>query len=218
MKVLIAEDDASIRHILQHLMKGAGHEILVASDGVEALDLAGREPPDIVLTDWMMPNLDGVELCHRLRLAAAGRPYIYIILLTSRDQKEDLLQGLDAGADDYIIKPFDADELKARVRVGERILRLEAALRRRNVELEESLQTIRRLKGLLPICMYCKKIRSDQNYWQQIEAYIHEETGTDFTHSICPECFQKYFPQYYQQVHEKLEVQKKPSTDDLADR
>lgn len=200
MKVLIVEDDLSSREILRHLMAAAGHNVRLASDGIEALELAREDPPEIVLTDWMMPNLDGLALCQRLRAVGPGQPYIYIILLTARDQKQDLLEALEAGADDYVAKPFDPNELKARVGVGERIVRLEAVLRHRNQELEDSLQTIRRLKGLLPICMYCKKIRSDENYWQQIETYIHEQTGADFSHGICPECLKKHFPKYHRRV------------------
>jgi len=156
----------------------------------------------------MLPKLDGVELCSRLRSAAPGQPYTYIIILTARDRKEDLLRGLEAGADDYVVKPFDPDELMARVRVGERIVRLETVLRRRNQEMEESLQTIRRLKSLLPICMFCKRIRTDQNYWQQMEAYIHEQTGTDFSHGVCPECFEKHYPEYYRRVREQQQAEK----------
>jgi CheY-like chemotaxis protein len=213
VKVLIVEDSSTMQKLLEHLMKAAGHDVFTAGDGAEALELAGRERPEIVLTDWMMPNLDGVELCQRLRSVAPGQGYVYVILLTARDQKADLLQGLEAGADDYIVKPFDPDELRARVRVGERIVRLEAALRGRNEELEQSLQTIRRLKGLLPICMYCKRIRSDENYWQQIEAYIHEQTGTDFSHGICPECFEQRFPEYHRRAQGGEESQQGSSTE-----
>lgn len=203
MRILVVEDDAPTRELLRYILTGTGNEIILASDGVEALELAARERPDIVLTDWMLPRLDGVELCRQLRSVAPGQSYIYVILLTARDRKEDILHGLEAGADDYIVKPFDRDELIARLRVGERIVRLETVLRHRNAELEQSLQTIRRLKSLLPICMFCKRIRTDQNYWQQIEAYIHEQTGADFTHGVCPECFEKHYPQYYRRVREE---------------
>lgn len=212
MKVLIAEDDPTTREIVRRLMVAAGDEVLIASDGAEALELALREQPNIILTDWMMPGLDGVELCGRLRSAAPGQPYVYVILLTVRDEKDDIARALDEGADDYIVKPFNPKELMARVRAGERIVRLETMLRGRNEELEESLRTIRQLKGLLPICMFCKKIRTDENYWQQIETYIHEQTGTDFSHGICPECLAKHYPEYARKLQdERQDEQKTPS-------
>lgn len=142
-----------------------------------------------------MPELDGLELCHRLRtLNLPG--YVYAILLTALTQKENITQGLDAGADDYITKPFDRTELLARVRAGERVIQLEKSLREKNKELSEALAHVKQLKGLLPICMFCKKIRDDENYWQQIEAYIGEHTEADFSHSICPECLEKHYPDY----------------------
>jgi len=203
VKVLVADDDATMRTLIEYVLSKAGHEPLLARDGTEALELAVRETPQIVLTDWMMPGLDGVELCRRLRDAVPGAPYVYIIILTARDKPGDTAHGLEAGADDYITKPFDARELLARIRVGERIVRLEAALRGRNEALEQSLRTIRRLKGLLPICSICKKVRNDENYWQQIESYIHEQTGTDFSHGLCPDCVKAHYPEQYKSIREK---------------
>jgi DNA-binding response OmpR family regulator len=98
---------------------------------------------------------------------------------------------LTAGADDYIIKPFDRAELKARISTGERILRLQAELAARVKELELALANVKLLQGLLPICCYCKKIRNDQNYWQQVDSYIADHSEAQFTHGICPECREK---------------------------
>jgi len=203
VKILIAEDDRPMRDLLQRLILTTGHQMLLASNGEEVLAIARQEQPDIVVTDWMMPKISGVELCGYLRSAGPGQPYVYIILLTARDRREDILYGLEAGADDYIVKPFDRDELVGRIRVGERLVRLEALLRGRNEELEQSLQTIRRLKSLLPICMFCKKICADQDYGQQIDAYIHEQTGADFTHGVCPECFEKHYPEAYRTLQDE---------------
>jgi DNA-binding response OmpR family regulator len=213
MKVLVVEDDPMLRELLRRLVRSASFQVVMASNGIEALELAAAEQPEIVLTDWMMPGIEGVDLCRRLRQAAPGQPYTYIILLSVREQKEDIAQGLSAGADDYMIKPFDPVELLARLRVGERIIRLESSLRHRNEELEASLRTIQQLQTLLPICMHCKRIRKDENYWEQIEKYLHEQTGTNFTHGICPECFQKHYPDLQRRRREEEQQAKAQSTE-----
>jgi response regulator RpfG family c-di-GMP phosphodiesterase len=115
----------------------------------------------------------------------------YVIMLTARSRKEDVAAGLTAGADDYLVKPFDRNELQARIQVGERILRLQAELTARVQELELALTRVKLLSGLLPICCYCKKIRNDQNYWQQVETYVKDHSEAEFSHGICPDCYEK---------------------------
>ena len=124
----------------------------------------------------MMPQIDGVELWRRVR-ATPPRTPVYLILLTARSGRVDLVAGLEAGADDYLTKPFDPDELRARIHVGERTIGLMAS--------------VRQLSGLLPICSYCKRIRSDHDYWDQVEHYISDHSGAVFTHGICPTCLEK---------------------------
>jgi response regulator RpfG family c-di-GMP phosphodiesterase len=111
-------------------------------------------------------------------------------MLTSRGSPEDTVEGLEAGADDYICKPFNSAELRARIRNGARLLDLQSKLQDRVLELEEALARVKQLQGLLPICSYCKKIRSDGNYWQQVENYISDHTGATFSHGICPQCYE----------------------------
>ncbi len=195
MKILVAEDEKTSRKILEKTLSQAGYEVTAVEDGTKALACIKRETPDILITDWMMPDLDGLELCRRVRTLSLPS-YVYIILWTALSQKENVIQGLDAGADDYITKPFDRTELVARVRAGERIVKLEKSLRQKNRELSEALTQVRQLKGLLPICMFCKKIRNDENYWQQIEDYIARHSEADFSHGICPECWEKNYPKY----------------------
>lgn len=136
----------------------------------------------------MMPVLDGVDVCRKAR-QTKGLESLYIILVTSRDSEEDIVAGLDAGANDYITKPFQPRELKARVGVGERVVELQQQLANRVVELEEALGRVKTLQGLLPICSYCKKIRDDGNYWKQVEGYIEEHADVSFSHGICPDCY-----------------------------
>ncbi len=191
MRVLIAEDDAVSRHLLEATLHKWGYEVVVTTDGLEALEVLRRpDAPSLAILDWMMPGMDGAEVCLRARELSAGR-LLYIILLTAKGRKEDVVEGLTAGADDYIIKPFDRSEMKARMNAGERILRLQAELGARVKELELALANVKLLQGLLPICCYCKKIRNDQNYWQQVDTYIADHSEAQFTHGICPECRDK---------------------------
>lgn len=191
MRILIAEDDAVSRRLLETTLTKWGYEVITTTDGLRAFDVLSQpDAPSLAVLDWMMPGMDGAEVCRRARSLGADR-LLYIILLTAKGRKEDIVQGLTAGADDYVIKPFDRSELKARINVGERILRLQAELAARVKELELALANVKLLQGLLPICCYCKKIRNDQNYWQQVDTYISDHSEAQFTHGICPECRDK---------------------------
>jgi len=136
----------------------------------------------------MMPGLDGPDVCKKVRASNPKRP-LYLILLTTLEKKDNIIQGLESGADDYLAKPFDPGELRARVRAGERVVNLESDLRQHVRELEDALAHVKQLQGLLPICSYCKKIRDDQDYWHSVDQYIAKETNVRFSHGICPTCY-----------------------------
>jgi DNA-binding response OmpR family regulator len=196
MDILIADDDHVSLIALRRALQRWGHQVHEANRGDAAWELLQRDDaPRLAILDWMMPGMDGPEVCRRVRARTSekeeDRPPAYLILLTGRSAREDIIAGLDSGADDYIVKPFDADELRARLNVGLRILSLQESLAQRVRELNESLQRVRQLQGLLPICSYCKRIRDDQNYWQQVEGYITTHTDARFSHSICPACYEK---------------------------
>ena len=192
MRILIAEDDMVSRFVLESALIKCGYDVVVATDGVEAWRaLHQPDPPSLVILDWMMPGMDGLEVCQRIRQDPATQS-TYVILLTARASKEDLVLGMEAGADDYIPKPFDREELRVRVQAGARMIGLQQKLADRVQELADALARVRQLQGLLPICSYCKRIRNDQNYWQQIENYIAEHSGAEFSHGICPECYEKF--------------------------
>jgi DNA-binding response OmpR family regulator len=189
MKILIAEDDNVSRKLLESTLARWEHDVVTTVNGEEALEiLQSPNPPQLAILDWMMPKLDGVEVVRKLR-AGEGTPPTYLILLTARDLIDDVVTGLDAGANDYLTKPFNRNELQARVNVGIRVMELENSLADRIEELEDALATIKSLKGLIPICAYCKKIRNDGDYWQQLEIYISEHSEAEFSHGICPDCF-----------------------------
>jgi sigma-B regulation protein RsbU (phosphoserine phosphatase) len=145
------------------------------------------DPPTLALIDWMLPEMSGLELCRAIR--ARNLPhYIYFIVITARDTVEDLSEAFAAGADDFIRKPFEPVELLARLKSGQRIVELEHRLAARVEEIQRTLERVHALERLLPICMYCKRVRKDPTYWQEIDEYIHLQTGTDFSHGICPDC------------------------------
>lgn len=191
MKILIADDDAICRSMLEDLLIEWGHEVVAVADGAAAWEvLRSAQAPPLALLDWMMPGLDGVTVCQKVRALPRQSPP-HLILLTSRQDKGSVITGLQSGADDYVAKPFEPDELRARIDVGIRILGLQRSLAERVQELEEALVHVKRLQGILPICSYCHKVRSDQNYWQQVEGYISEHSEARFSHAICPECLPK---------------------------
>jgi DNA-binding response OmpR family regulator len=156
VQILIADDDPVSRRLLAAAAGAPGHEIVVVSDGTEACrSLEGEAPPSLAILDWVMPGLSGVEVCRRVRARQVSNPP-YLILVTSRERREDIAAGFAAGADDYIVKPFDPAELRARVTAGLRIVGLQQNLADRLAALEEALARVQALQGLLPICAWCK--------------------------------------------------------------
>lgn len=189
MRILVADDDRVSRRVLQHMLEAWGYTVQVCSDGATAWAyLQDEDAPPLIILDWLMPNLDGLQICRKLRASALPAP-AYVLLVTMKDQAADIVAGLQAGADDYITKPYNRDELRARIQVGARVVALQQHLMQRIQELEDALAHVKRLGGLLPICAYCKKIRNDQNDWQQVESYMTEHTNVQFTHGICPACY-----------------------------
>ncbi len=179
MKILIAEDDPVSVKILQFTLQHYGHEVVVATSGTEAWTVFDADPVRVIVSDWMMPGLNGLELCRKVR-ERAKTDYTYFILLTAINTgRDNLREAMDAGIDDFLAKPLDREAILMRLRVAERIL--------------EFTTQIRVLKELIPICMYCKKVRDDSNYWDQVENYIHHHTGSNFSHGICPTCFDQKF-------------------------
>lgn len=173
MKILIVDDDPIARTVLTAALQRFDHEVVATNGGEEAWRIFQRDPLRVVVSDWMMPEVDGLELCRRIR--AHGGDYVYFILLTNlSDSNENVQMAIDAGVDDFLRKPVDRFDLGTRLRVAGRIL--------------EFTRQVRQLEEFLPICTYCKKIRDDKNYWNQLEGYINRRTGTQFSHAVCPDC------------------------------
>ncbi len=174
MKILIVEDTASDRMLMEIALTGLGHSFVSTASAEEALRILETEPIRVVVSDWNLPGIDGMTLCQRIRSAA--KEYTYFILFTSEDNSEENHErALKSGVDDFLIKSADPRELRMRLHVAERILGFATQ--------------VRQLESFLPICSYCKKIRDDDNYWQQIEAYLHARTATHFSHGVCPDCY-----------------------------
>jgi DNA-binding response OmpR family regulator len=188
MRVLIAEDDRVTARLLTSLLTGWDYETSVVDNGESALRMIADQPaPYLALLDWMLPGMDGPEVCRRTRAGGSTTPG-YLILLTAKSTQADLVEGLDAGADEYLVKPIEPGELRARLHAGTRILDLQARLANQVHELEAALGNIRKLTGLLPICAYCKSIRDDSNYWHRVEEYVGSHADVTFSHGICPKC------------------------------
>jgi len=176
-KVLIAEDDLVSAKVLGALLKRLGYDVVTARDGDEACHLFDAEPTRLIVSDWMMPGTDGLSLCQKVR-ARVDVPYTYFILLTAnRTTPENYTLATDAGVDDFLTKPIDREALQMRLRVAERILEFTAE--------------IRQLKELIPMCVYCRKVRDEENYWEQVESYVQKKTGSRFSHGACPDCCEK---------------------------
>jgi phosphoserine phosphatase RsbU/P len=174
MNILLAEDDLASQQLLLIKLRDLGHHVVTASDGEAAWQLQMENNFPVVVSDWNMPLLDGIEFCRKVRTQKLDQ-YVYFILQTARTEKEDYRQAMAEGVDDFLPKPVDLQELAIRLRVAERIISYKTQ--------------IRKLRALLPICMYCKKVRNDQAYWQQVETYFHQIIGADFSHGVCPSCY-----------------------------
>jgi phosphoserine phosphatase RsbU/P len=189
MKILIAEDDPISALVLKTNLTNWGHDVVSVVDGLEALKVMLEiDAPRLAVLDWMMPGIEGTEVCRRLRRESFDiAPYV--ILLTARQGVEEVVKGIAAGADDYLTKPYHRDELRVRLQVGVRIVELQTKLAERVNELERAAEQVKKLEGIIPICGYCKKIRDDHDYWQNVESYVATHSEAEFSHGICPACF-----------------------------
>jgi DNA-binding response OmpR family regulator len=189
MKILIAEDEYITRLMVQVSLEKWGYRVDCVSDGKEAWEVLRKpEAPQIAILDWEMPGLDGVEVCRRVKKLEKETP-IYVILLTGRDNKVDILHGFDMGADDYMTKPFDDNELRARVRVAERLVHIQMSLAESVEELRNVLDQMESLQRVLPVCESCHKIEGSDDNWISLDAAMHSEPR--ILPMKCPDCTKK---------------------------
>ena len=180
-RILVIDDEEAVRSAVKRRLEREGYEVILAADGAQALEIVAREIPDLILLDIIMPGIDGLEVCRRLKAdpATTGIP---VIFLTAHAKSEKVLTGFEVGAVDYVTKPFYTPELLARVHVHVALLRAQ--------------HEIRVLGGILPTCAKCKKIRDEQGIWHPIETYITQHSEAQFSHGLCPDCIPIYFPNY----------------------
>lgn len=176
MQILIVEDEPVTREVLKRLLLAAGYQVTESADGAEAWQLLQSIRIPVVISDWEMPEMEGLDLCRKIRSRASE--YTYFIMLTAKSGRAEYLEAMDGGVDDFLAKPLDAVDLQCRLRVAERILGLR--------------KEVSQLEGLLPICSYCKRIRDEMNRWTSIESYIEQRSRAEFSHGICPDCYKKH--------------------------
>ena len=200
MRVLVAEDDPYFQKVLEKRLSAEGYAVHSVKDGRDGLQAIVSWEPDLVISDWMMPEVDGLELCQSVKTGLRENAP-YFILLTARGELNDRVLGLETGADDYLVKPCDQAELLARVRAGLRIVALTRQLRQAVADLRvtqddlaRTQQNTLRLHGLIAICSVCKKARTEDDHWQDIDHYLAERAQADFTHGICPDCRATHYP------------------------
>ena len=190
-RILLVDDNPTNLTVLLQTLDGQGYDLLVAQNGVEALEIARKAKPDLVLLDILMPKLNGYDTCVRLKEDPATRE-APVIFMSALDEVEEKVRGFEVGAVDYITKPFQTREVVCRVSTHLELQRLRRQLAARVSDLEAALAEVKRLSGLLPICAYCKRIREGDDYWQQVEAYIANHTEAQFSHGVCPDCFERH--------------------------
>ena len=230
--ILIVEDSAPQANFLRSLLEAAQYDVARAVNGAEALDLLALRRPALVISDVMMPVMNGHELCRQIKAGEQFRD-VPFMLLTSLSDPQDIFKGLQSGADFYSLKPYDGAVLMNRVRAilagtgapspataqpgmevsyagqkysiqagrsqildlllatFENIVRKNHELMQANQKLSEALEANKTLRGLIPICGYCKKIRDDRGYWDQVESFVSKHSEAKFSHGICPQCFEK---------------------------
>lgn len=180
--IILAVDDTSEHlELLAKVLEGNGYEPCLAADGPQALEQAVSAKPDLILLDVLLPGMDGMEVCRRLKADPATLE-VPVIFLTCKSDSSDIMAGFEVGAVDYVAKPFRIPELLARVRV--------------HVELRRATQEIRTLRGILPTCAYCKRIRDEQGAWHTLESFVTGRTEARFSHGICQDCIPLYFPDF----------------------
>ncbi len=188
MKVLLVEDEYTTRLTVQVVLEGWGYTVDSAEDGAVGWELVQRnDGPQIAILDWEMPGFDGLELCRKIK-ALRRRTPVYVILLTAKDAQQDILKGFAAGADDYMTKPFDDNELRARVRVAAKLVSTQEELAVSNDELRDALNHVALLQGDFSFCTQCHKVENNEGVWKTLAECQSDQDDPRFNYMVCPDC------------------------------
>lgn len=179
--VLIVDDNPTNLELLERMLSKIGGKLVTINNGLEALEFAKKNNPNLILLDVIMPEMDGYEVCERLKKNPDTKN-IPVIFLTGKAGSEDIVRGFEVGGVDYVTKPFISVELFARVKT--------------QIRLKQAFDEIKTLKGFIPICAKCKKIRDDNGFWKRVEKYIEDHSEAKFTHGICPDCLKDVYSKY----------------------
>ena len=206
-KILVVDDIIKNIQLLGSLLGEEGYAVSYATSGEKALEMTSSEDFDLILLDIMMPGMNGFEVCQKLKSDDRTRD-IPVLFLTAKSEQDDIINGLRYGAVDYLTKPINSAELMARVQTQMALRHARSSLMKRNAQLEEkneqlqklleanqkAMAEIKTLRGILPICSNCKKIRDDEGYWMAIELYISQHSEAEFSHGVCHECAKTLYP------------------------
>ncbi len=177
--ILVVDDSPLNLKLLSTVLEGQGYDVAMVQNGKDAFLYLESEKPDLILLDIMMPEMDGYEVCLELK-KKPDLKWIPVIFLTAKTEIEDIVKGFESGGVDYITKPFNSHELLARVKT--------------HIQLKNAREEILRLRGMIPMCANCKKIRDDKGFWNHVEQYIEERSEVQISHGICPECIEELYP------------------------
>lgn len=204
IKILVVDDVKKNIQILGTVLGSAGYAVSYATSGAKALAMAmaATEQFNLILLDIMMPEMSGFEVCRKLKEHSSTNE-IPVLFLSALSEQEDIVHGFQLGAVDYITKPFNRNELLERVKTHVELQLAKQSLKQKNQELQQALDEIKTLRGILPICMHCKKIRNDDGYWQQLEAYLSHHSEAEFSHGVCTDCIKTHYPEMLAQFNKQ---------------
>jgi len=200
--ILAVDDSPTALKSIENIIEDR-YIVTTCSSGEEALESYKIVNPDLILLDIILPGISGIEACKKI---ISKNPNALVIIITSKTDESDVVEGLEAGAIDYIKKPFSPIELLARIKSGLRLHDTIESFYLSNIELKKAVDSIDKLQGLLPICTNCKKIRDDDGYWFQVEKYIETHSDASFSHSICPVCADKLYPDIMNKIKKKENI------------
>jgi PleD family two-component response regulator len=192
--ILVVDDTPENLTTLRQILTDHQYVVRPAISGEVALRAVKAELPDLILLDIVMPQMDGYEVCNLLKSDEHKR-HIPIIFISALDETVDKVKAFSLGAVDYITKPFQVEEVLARVHTHISMSKLRRSLEEKNAQLQQALDELKTLRGIIPICSHCKNVRDDKGYWNQVEVYIRNHSEAEFSHSICPECVNQFYPE-----------------------